>query len=64
MRDWEKIHGQIQQMVREKVIWGASYGFVKDGGGFPILHRRAGRERWSMGGEGSGAGKCSTTSPP
>ena len=31
MRDWEKIHGQIQQMVREKVIWGASYGFVKNG---------------------------------
>ena len=36
MRDWEKIHGQIQQMVREKVIWGASYGFVKDGEVFPF----------------------------
>ena len=36
MRSWEKIHRQVKELIQDKVVSGASYGFVKDGELFPF----------------------------
>lgn len=48
MKDWNDIHDQIEAMLREGVIWGASYGFVSGGRVVPFYRGVQGAvEPWS-----------------
>ena len=31
MKDWDRVHDEIGKLIEEGVIWGASYGFVREG---------------------------------
>ena len=48
MKDWESVHRQIRDLIQEKVIWGASYGFVREGKLYPFYEGVQGAvEPWS-----------------